>query len=245
MIRSRAASKSAAVTTVLPRAAAIAASLARSAPEKPGVTLAATSRSTSGARCCLPRTCTARIVARSLTFGSGMVTCRSKRPGRRKAGPSVSGRLVAASTTIPMAGSKPPISVSSWFSVCSRSSLATAPAPARRCPIVSTSSMKMIAPARLRASANRSRTGPRRHRRTARQTRPRHREERHGRLSRLGPGDLHATRPNLVEQLLAGLRRDHHGVAGPVRQCPPLVAPVCAMVTVLTLRADTSDRNCE
>ena len=67
--------------------------------------------------------------------------------------------MVAASTTMPMVGSKPSISASSWLSVCSRSSLeTTAPEPARRWPIASTSSMKMIAGDRLRASANRSRT---------------------------------------------------------------------------------------
>ena len=47
---------------------------------------------------------------------------------------------------MPMVGSKPSISASSWLSVCSRSSLATtAPWPARRWPIASISSMKMIA----------------------------------------------------------------------------------------------------
>ena len=60
---------------------------------------------------------------------------------------------------MPMVGSKPSISASSWLSVCSRSSLeTTAPVPARRWPIASTSSMKMIAGDRLRASVNRSRT---------------------------------------------------------------------------------------
>ena len=60
---------------------------------------------------------------------------------------------------MPWAVSKPSISDSSWLSVCSRSSLdTTAPAPARRWPMASISSTKMIAGARLRASANRSRT---------------------------------------------------------------------------------------
>ena len=126
MIRSRAAEKSAAVMMWrAPRTAKIAASLtrlARSAPENPGVPRATAFRSTSGARC-LPRQCTARIAARSLTLGSGMVTCRSNRPGRSSAGSSTSGRFVAASTTMPEAGSKPSISDSNWFSVCSRSSL--------------------------------------------------------------------------------------------------------------------------
>ena len=91
--------------------------------------------------------------------GSGIVICRSNLPGRSSAGSSTSGRLVAARTTIPWVMSKPSISASSWFSVCSRSSLATtAPEPARRWPIASTSSTKMMAGARLRASLNRSRT---------------------------------------------------------------------------------------
>ena len=104
MIRSRAASKSAAViTSRLARTATMAASLtrlARSAPEKPGVPRATAVRSTSGASC-LPRQCTARMAARSVRFGSGIVTCRSNRPGRSRAGSRTSGRLVAARTTMP------------------------------------------------------------------------------------------------------------------------------------------------
>ncbi len=162
MILSRAASKSAAVTTfLLSRTAKMAASFARfarSAPEKPGVPRATTSRFTLG-ESFLPLLWTRRIASRSLTLGSGIVTCRSNRPGRSKAGSRTSGRLVAPRTTMPMVGSKPSISESNWLSVCSRSSLdTTAPEPARRWPIASISSMKMIAGARLRASANRSRT---------------------------------------------------------------------------------------
>ena len=98
----------------------------------------------------LSRQCTVRIAARSSSVGSGIVTCRSNRPGRSSAGSRTSGRLVAPSTTIPEVMSKPSISDSSWLSVCSRSSLATtAPEPARRCPIASISSTKMIAGARL------------------------------------------------------------------------------------------------
>ncbi len=99
------------------------------------------------------------MAARSAAFGSGMVTWRSNRPGRSSAGSRTSGRLVAARTTMPDAGSKPSISASSWLSVCSRSSLdTTAPEPARRWPMASISSMKMMAGARLRAMSNRSRT---------------------------------------------------------------------------------------
>src|SRR6266704_1981057 len=85
MIRSLAASKSAAViVSRLSRTAKMAASLARlarSAPENPGVPRAIAFRSTSPASF-LPRQCTARIAARSVAFGSGIVTWRSNRPGR-------------------------------------------------------------------------------------------------------------------------------------------------------------------
>ncbi len=60
---------------------------------------------------------------------------------------------------MPADGSKPSISASSWLRVCSRSSLDTAaPEPARRWPMASISSMKMMAGERLRAWSNRSRT---------------------------------------------------------------------------------------
>jgi hypothetical protein len=68
------------------------------------------------------------------------------------------GRLVAAMTTTLAPGSKPSMSDSSWLSVCSRSSLEPNPPGPRRPPMASISSMKMIDGARLRASANRSRT---------------------------------------------------------------------------------------
>ena len=138
--------------------AASLARLARSAPEKPGVARATAFRSTSPASF-LPLVCTPRIAVRSKTFGSGIVTWRSNRPGRSRAGSRTSGRLVAARTTTPAEGSNPSISASSWLRVCSRSSLdTTAPVPARRWPMASISSMKMMAGARLRAWSNRSRT---------------------------------------------------------------------------------------
>ena len=59
---------------------------------------------------------------------------------------------------MPWVMSNPSISDRSWFSVCSRSSLATAPDPPRRWPMASISSTKMIAGDRLRASENRSLT---------------------------------------------------------------------------------------
>ncbi len=63
----------------------------------------------------------------------------------------MSGRLVAAIITMPTLVSKPSISASIWFSVCSRSSWPPPrPAPRLR-PMESISSTKMIAGACLRA----------------------------------------------------------------------------------------------
>ncbi len=97
------------------------------------------------------------MAARSAWFGSGISTWRSKRPGRRSAGSSTSGRFVAAMTTMPVPESNPSISARSWFKVCSRSSLEMIEPP-RFWPMASISSMKMIEGALLWASANRSRT---------------------------------------------------------------------------------------
>ena len=104
---------------------------------------------------CGPR----RISTRPLWSGGWTMIWRSKRPGRSSAGSRTSGRLVAASTTTPSWPEKPSISVRIWFSVCSRSSWPPIDrAPPRARPMVSISSMKMIAGATLRASANSSRT---------------------------------------------------------------------------------------
>ena len=54
--------------------------------------------------------------------GRSTTTVRSNRPGRSRAGSSVSGRLVAAMMMTPRLESKPSISTRSWLSVCSRSS---------------------------------------------------------------------------------------------------------------------------
>ncbi len=95
--------------------------LARSAPEKPGVPRAIFEGSTSSRKGTL-RICTFRICSRPRMSGRPTTTCRSKRPGRNNAGSSTSGRLVAAITITPSFASKPSISTSSWFRVCSRSS---------------------------------------------------------------------------------------------------------------------------
>src|SRR6204780_4118470 len=161
MILSLARSNSSMVTErLLPRAANSAASLtrfARSAPEKPGVPRAITEGLTLSPSGTL-RMCTLRICSRPRTSGSGTTTWRSKRPGRSSAGSSTSGRLVAAMTMMPSLPSKPSISTSNWFNVCSRSSWPP-PKPAPRCrPTASISSMKMMQGACFLACSNMSRT---------------------------------------------------------------------------------------
>lgn len=102
--------------------------------------------------------CTRMIFSRPETSGLGTTTWRSKRPGRSRAGSSTSGRLVAAIRMMPSLASKPSISTSSWFSVCSRSSLPPPrPAPRWR-PTASISSMKMMQGAFFLACSNMSRT---------------------------------------------------------------------------------------
>ena len=104
--------------------ALIAASLiifARSEPTAPEVANAIAFRSTvSSIRTSLA--CTCRIA--SLPFKSGLSTMirLSKRPGRSNALSNTSGRLVAAKISSPLDASKPSISESNWFSVCSLSS---------------------------------------------------------------------------------------------------------------------------
>ena len=82
----------------------------------------------------------------SLPFrsGSSTGTRRSKRPGRVSAGSSDSGRFVAARIITPLLPSKPSISVSSWFRVCSRSSLPPILPPSRFLPMASISSMNTM-----------------------------------------------------------------------------------------------------
>ena len=138
------------------RAAVIAASLqmlASSAPVRPAVRraiLLEVDVSSSG----LSRVCTPRIARRPLTSGGETKIWRSKRPGRSSAGSSFSSRFDAAITTTWPPAAKPSSSTSSWLSVCSRSELLSEP---RTAPTASISSMKTIAGAFLRASANRRR----------------------------------------------------------------------------------------
>src|SRR5262245_9837699 len=145
---------------LLNRAALRAASLtrlARSAPENPGVPRAMTVRSTFSASG-VERVCTLRICSRPRRSGRSTTTRRSNRPGRRRAGSSTSGRFVAATRITPSLVSKPSISTSRAFSVCSRSSCPP-PSPAPRCrPTASISSMKMMQGAFFLPCSKRSRT---------------------------------------------------------------------------------------
>ena len=144
----------------LPRAANSAASLtkfANSAPEKPGVPRAITLAFISSAAGTL-RKCTSNICSRPRMSGKPTITCRSKRPGRNNAGSNTSGRFVAAMTITPSLSSKPSISTSNWFKVCSRSSFPP-PTPAPRCrPTASISSIKIMQGACFFACSNISRT---------------------------------------------------------------------------------------
>ena len=104
------------------------------------------------------RICTFRIWARPIRSGRSTSTCRSNRPARNRAWSRISGRLVAASRINPLDGSKPSSSTSSWFRVCSFSSLAIMGLAPRARPRASSSSIKIMAGAMLRAWLNRART---------------------------------------------------------------------------------------
>ena len=129
------------------RAAMSAASLhtlAMSAPENPGVCRASVSTSTVSS-IFMGRRCTLNIAFRSLRSGRSTCICRSKRPARSSALSSMSARLVAARIMIPLLVPNPSISVSSWLSVFSRSSLPPVfTRLARARPMASISSMKMM-----------------------------------------------------------------------------------------------------
>ena len=91
---------------------------ARSAPENPGVPRATRSRSASFANdIFFPWS--SSISRLPLRVGSSTTTWRSKRPGLRRALSRVSGRFVAAITITPSLASKPSISTSIVFRVCS------------------------------------------------------------------------------------------------------------------------------
>ena len=131
--------------------------LASSAPEAPEAMRAMTWKSTSGVVLIL-RACTFKMASRPCKSGSSTGTRRSKRPGRVSAGSSASGRLVAARMITPLLPSKPSISVSSWFRVCSRSSLPPMLPLLRFWPMASISSINTMQGAFSLACLNRSRT---------------------------------------------------------------------------------------
>ena len=128
-----------------------------SAPVSPTVPSASRCMSTSSASGTF-FVCTSNNAIRAFWLGRSTVTWRSKRPGRRSAGSSTSGRFVAASTITDSVGLKPSISLRIWLSVCSRSSWPP-PSPAPRIrPTASISSMNKIAGEASLAVLNRSRT---------------------------------------------------------------------------------------
>jgi len=110
-MRSTAAVKSVKCTLSAPRLVASRAAsltkLARSAPVKPGVNAAICSGSTSLAKTVFFK-CTFKIATRSLLSGRSTRTWRSKRPARKSAGSSISGRFVRSLGSPPPFRATPP-----------------------------------------------------------------------------------------------------------------------------------------
>ncbi|CDA97821.1 uncharacterized protein BN749_01389 [Firmicutes bacterium CAG:65] len=158
---STAANRSFWLTNSLPSLTALMAAsliiLARSEPTAPLVASAIASRSTVSS-IFTSLACTFRISTRPLRSGLSTMIRRSKRPGRNRALSRISGRFVAPRIRIPLELSKPSISDSSWFRVCSRSSLPPPYLESRLRPMASISSINTIQGAFLVASLNRSRT---------------------------------------------------------------------------------------
>ena len=130
---------------------------AKSAPLEPAVFAANFSRSTVSSVGLFLKW-TFKIASRSLRSGSVIFTRLSNRPGRRRAGSSTSARFVAASTITFVFPSKPSISTSIWFNVCSRSSCPPPIPEPRLRPTASISSIKIIHGAFFFAFENKSRT---------------------------------------------------------------------------------------
>ena len=131
--------------------------LARSDPTSPAVASASASRSTVSS-ICTSLECTFKVSRRPFKSGLSTIIRRSKRPGRSSALSSTSGRFVAARIKIPLDASKPSISASNWFNVCSRSSLPPPYRLSRLLPIASISSINIIQGAIFCASLNKSLT---------------------------------------------------------------------------------------
>mmetsp|Transcript_12990 Transcript_12990/g.30357 ORF Transcript_12990/g.30357 Transcript_12990/m.30357 type:complete len:225 (-) Transcript_12990:1041-1715(-) len=120
---------------------------ARSAPLKPGESLAKAGRSTSGASGSFLE-CVFRMSSRPASDGRGTKRRRSNRPGRSIAGSMMSGRLVAAITKTCERCWTPSISVSIWLTTRSAE---LEPSAERRGTRASSSSKKMTQGAELRA----------------------------------------------------------------------------------------------
>ena len=99
-----------------------------------------------------------RMASRPLMSGRSTRICRSNRPGRKRAGSRISGRLVAAMMMTPLLDSNPSISTKSWLSVCSRSSFPPITLMPRALPRASNSSIKIMQGALAVAWEKRSRT---------------------------------------------------------------------------------------
>ena len=131
--------------------------LARSAPENPGVPLAMTSETTVLSIGTFFKW-TFSICSRPLMSGNPTITCLSNLPGLNNAASKTSGLFVAAITITPRFSSKPSISTSNWFSVCSLSSWPP-PRPAPLClPTASISSINTMHGECFFACSNISRT---------------------------------------------------------------------------------------
>eukprot|EP00160_Parvularia_atlantis_P006185 Unigene15378_Nuclearia_a/m.45974 Unigene15378_Nuclearia_a/g.45974 ORF Unigene15378_Nuclearia_a/g.45974 Unigene15378_Nuclearia_a/m.45974 type:complete len:361 (+) Unigene15378_Nuclearia_a:346-1428(+) len=128
-------------------------SACRSAPEKPSVAAAISSRSTASSSRRL-RAWARRMSARSSSSGIGQHSALSSRPGRSSAGSIRSGRDVAASTYTPCRPSAPSICVSSWLTTRSVTPVESCP---RRGAIASNSSKNRMHGRATDARSNRSR----------------------------------------------------------------------------------------
>ena len=131
--------------------------LARSEPTAPLVASAISFRSTESS-ISTSFACTFRISTRPFRSGLSTMIRLSKRPGRSSALSRISGLLVAARIIIPLLPSKPSISASSWFNVCSLSSLPPPYFESLLRPMASISSINTIQGAFFSASLNRSLT---------------------------------------------------------------------------------------
>mmetsp|Transcript_8676 Transcript_8676/g.26141 ORF Transcript_8676/g.26141 Transcript_8676/m.26141 type:complete len:240 (+) Transcript_8676:899-1618(+) len=121
----------------------------------PLVSLAISAASTSAARGLL-LAWTMKIASLASDSGRSILTFRSNLPGLTRASSKMSMRLVAAMMTMFVLSSKPSISLRSWFTVWSLSSLPSA--PPLFLPTASSSSMKTMAGASCLAVAKTSLT---------------------------------------------------------------------------------------